>query len=92
VTATRRSAPVTGRLFPISLEEMIAEVERELALRRRHYPNWIMTGRLKQATAERHITTLEAVVVLLRGLADEPDLVERMQRGTDGARGESSAG
>ena len=52
-------------LFGISREEMLREVEREIALRRRVYPRWVEAGRLKLDRAERQIAVLEAVAVLL---------------------------
>ena len=52
-------------LFPITLDEMIREVEREIALRRRVYPNWIASGRLKRDKAERQIKVMEAVTAEL---------------------------
>jgi hypothetical protein len=52
-------------LFGVSREEMLAEVEREIALRRRVYPRWVEAGRLKLDRAERQIAVLEAVAAWL---------------------------
>lgn len=51
---------------PVTLQEMIAEVERELALRARVYPKWVAAGRLSQAKADAYTRRLEAVLELLR--------------------------
>jgi hypothetical protein len=52
-------------LFGVSREEMLAEVEREIALRRRVYPRWVEAGRLKLDRAERQIAVLEALAAWL---------------------------
>jgi hypothetical protein len=49
----------------VSREEMLAEVEREIALRRRVYPRWVEAGKLKLDRAERQILVLEAVAAFL---------------------------
>ena len=53
-------------LLPVSREEMVSEVQREIALRRRVYPRWVDAGKLKLDRAERQIAVLEAVVEELR--------------------------
>jgi hypothetical protein len=53
-------------LFPVTRTDMVMEVERELALRRRVYPRLIATGRMKLQQAERQITVMEAVLEELR--------------------------
>lgn len=53
-------------LLPISIEEMIQEVERELMLRRKLYPYWIQTKKMKQASAERQIARMQAVLATLQ--------------------------
>ena len=45
----------------ISLDEQLAEVDRELAMRRRLYPRWAASGTLPQAQGDRQIAVLEAV-------------------------------
>lgn len=52
----------------IPLPEQIAEVRRELALRKNAYPRWIKNGTLKEADAERQIARLQAVHDTLVGL------------------------
>jgi len=42
-------------------DDMIAEIERELALRRRNYPRWITAGRMSPNTARRQIAVLEEI-------------------------------
>lgn len=53
---------------PITLADQIAEVERELALRRRTYPKWILSGRLFEFDADRQMAVMEAVLTTLVGL------------------------
>lgn len=54
-----------GDLFPVSREEMIAEVKREIAMRKRVYPLWVADGKLKQDRAARQIKIMEAVLQTL---------------------------
>jgi hypothetical protein len=56
-------------LFAITLEEQIAEVERELALRHRVYPRWVAAKQLSPAKADRQIATMESVLCTLRSVA-----------------------
>lgn len=37
------------------------ECERELAMRRRVYPRWVETGKMKKHDAERQIAIMEAI-------------------------------
>jgi hypothetical protein len=57
-----------GGTLPIDPAAQLAEVEREVALRRRVYPRWVADGRMKQAAADRQIATMEAVAETLRRL------------------------
>jgi hypothetical protein len=45
--------------------EQIAEISREIAVRKRVYPTWVKDGRLTQERADRQIALLEAVVISL---------------------------
>lgn len=60
------SADLFGGTLPIDLTVQIAEVEREIKLRRRVYPRWCQDGRLSHAAADRQIETMEAVLATLR--------------------------
>ena len=42
--------------------DKVAELERELQVRRRVYPRWIQTGKLSRELAHRRIITLEAIL------------------------------
>lgn len=52
--------------LPIRREEVLIEIEREIALRRRVYPRWVDQGKLKLDRAERQIALMEEAVRLLR--------------------------
>jgi len=56
----------------IHREEMLREVEREIAWRRRVYPRCVEAGKLKLDCAERQIAVMEAVAELLTQLRPEP--------------------
>ena len=52
-------------LGPPAVEELVACVDRELALRRKHYPRWVSSGKLTAAKAAREIELMETVRVVL---------------------------
>ena len=52
----------------ISLAEQIAEAQRELALRRKCYPQWVKSGKLDPGDATYQILAQEAIVRTLRRL------------------------
>jgi len=52
---------LSGHLPPVPLSDQIACVEREIAMRRRVYPNWVASGRLRQAAADEELRRMEAV-------------------------------
>lgn len=52
--------------MPVPLSEQIKCVEREIVLRRRVYPRWVESGRMKQAKADQEIAAMEAILETLR--------------------------
>jgi hypothetical protein len=50
----------------IPIKEQIAEVARELAIRRAVYPKWVASGKLKQAACDQQITRMEAALETLK--------------------------
>lgn len=56
--------------FVISLDEQIAEVRAELALRRNVYRNWIGSGRMKKATGDRKFAAMCAVLHTLMKIGE----------------------
>ena len=52
-----------------TLAEQIAELERELRLRRSCYPKWVESKRLSQTNADHQIACLEGAIENLRELA-----------------------
>jgi hypothetical protein len=53
-------------LLPVSLVEMLTELERDLLARRQIYHNRNYTGRLSADRAERRLAILQAVIGVLR--------------------------
>jgi len=45
----------------ITIDEQIACVRRELAMRQRVYPKWVAGGRMKQADADKELERMQAV-------------------------------
>lgn len=50
----------------ITYDEQLTELNRELAMRRRLYPQWIERNTLKQDVADRQIARLEAAIETVR--------------------------
>lgn len=65
VMATTNSATAVRSGFrehpPVTLDEQIACVDRELGMRRKLYPRWVASGKLTQANADAELWRLEAV-------------------------------
>ena len=55
----------------ITLEEQIAEAQRELALRRKCYPGWVKSGKLAHEDAYYQLQCMEAIVRTLMRLDAE---------------------
>lgn len=55
-------------LFPISRDDEIQELERELAIRRRVFPRWVSDGRITQAKADRQIAVMASAIESLHRL------------------------
>jgi signal recognition particle subunit SEC65 len=59
------------RLFPVSIEEQIASVEREIRMRESAYPRWVEQRRMTVKTAEHEIACMHAVLATLQRIAAE---------------------
>lgn len=46
---------------PINDAVKLAEIRREIAMRRRLYPGWVAKGTMHQVTADRQIAIMEAM-------------------------------
>lgn len=53
-------------LFPVSIDEQIAEVERELKMRGFVYRQRVTAGKLSQKKADEQIAAMEAVLETLK--------------------------
>ena len=69
----------------IPLSEQIAEVGREVGLRRNVYPRLVGKGQLARADADRHVARMSAALTTLRWLARNPTRV-RARRPSAGRR------
>jgi hypothetical protein len=52
-------------LYPVSIEDMVSEVERELNLRRQVYAMAVAHGSMNRRTADRRFEVMSAVLALL---------------------------
>jgi len=59
----------------ITLDMQIAAARRESMLRRRVYPGWVGSGRMKQAEADKEIAAMEAIEATLIELRETGKLV-----------------
>lgn len=57
----------------ISLNQQIASVAREIALRKRVYPRWVREKRMAQSSATFEIEAMEAVLATLQSLHESAD-------------------
>lgn len=55
----------------ISLNQQIASVVREIALRKLVYPRWVREKRMAQSAASFETEAMEAVLVTLQGLREK---------------------
>ena len=56
----------------LDIYEQIKCVERELAMRRRLYPRWVMAEKIGAHEADHELRCMEAVLKTLEGLAAPP--------------------
>ncbi len=49
----------------ITLEEMSDELKREIAMRQRVYPQWIISGKINEQTAAFRVLVLQATANLI---------------------------
>lgn len=59
----------------VPIEDQIAELAREIAMRAQVYPQLILSRRLSQAAADKQIARLTAAAASLRWLADNRDWI-----------------
>jgi len=62
-----------------TLDEQIAEVKREVAMRERVYAGWVLNGRMKLEDSQRQIRRMRAVLTTLEKLradqrAEQPEM------------------
>ena len=55
----------------ITIDEQIAEVKREIAMRQKVYPKWVESGSLQKPKADFQILVMEAVLIPLQAVARE---------------------
>lgn len=52
----------------VTIQQQHQAAERELNLRRRVYPRWVVAKRMSQAKADEEIANMEAIVETLQAL------------------------
>lgn len=51
--------------------EMLACARRELTMRRKVYPRWVASGKMKASTAESETHYMENIATLIEGLIED---------------------
>lgn len=54
-------------------QEKIKEIERELNMRKKHFPTWILKGRIKEEVANKRIKIMEEILADYKEKAKEED-------------------
>lgn len=54
----------------MTLDEMIKEADREVALRKKCYPQWVQTGKINQVDANYRLEVMEWIVDTLKDLKE----------------------
>lgn len=57
---------------PTTKAQRLAELERELGMKKKHYPDWVRDGKLSDATSAHRIRCFEEVLNDLRKLYEVP--------------------
>lgn len=64
-----------------SIDAQIAEVGREIGLRRNVYPGFVSRGKMRQAEADMHIDVMEAAYATLKWIRDhEAEIREDLRK------------
>lgn len=61
---------MTTEVVPISLDEQIAAVEREVHVREKCYPKWVAEHRMLQSKANHELAAMRAVHVTLKSIKE----------------------
>jgi hypothetical protein len=67
-----------------SLVAQIAEVEREIVMRNKVYPQWVARAKMKQGEADYHLGRMEAVLVTLKWLQRNEAKIKQKVEDTSG--------
>lgn len=57
----------------VATKEKIKEIERELKMRKKVFPRWVLQGRIKQEAADKRIKIMEEIVKDYQEKAKEED-------------------
>lgn len=60
-----------------TIQEQIAELEREIATRKRVFPSWVSSHKLPQEVADHRIACLEATLQILQSVTIGRDTLHR---------------
>lgn len=70
--AQRDLLPPLTEPIPVTIEDQVKCVEREISMRERVYPRWVADKKLTQATADRELAGMKAVLRTLKSLLENP--------------------
>jgi hypothetical protein len=63
-----------------SIVAQIAEVEREIAMRYKVYPNWVANAKMKQSEADYYMGRMQAVLKTLQWLQKNESRIKEKTR------------
>lgn len=56
----------------VSLDQQIACIEREVAMREKYYPKWVAEHHMLESRAEHELAGMRAVLVTLKSIKENP--------------------
>jgi len=57
----------------VTIEQQLACVRREIAMRERVYPRWVEQGKMKPESAKRELDSMRAVLETLQGIGQDSE-------------------
>jgi hypothetical protein len=61
-----------------TLDQQLAEIDRELTMRRRLYPEWVASGRMRGQTADSQMSAMAAVRETIRQLRQNETMTSKL--------------
>ena len=66
-----------------TIDQQIAEVARECALRKNVYPQFVARGKMEQTEADDHAARMEAALETLKWVRDNREALIKLKKGAE---------